>query len=498
MTISLRTRLLSGVVIGMAVLLIIFCIVIYSISSHVLFRQFDNSLSATANMLSAVIEAEGLETKDGEGHQDENKNNLSGLELDFEFDVRMTPEFNNLSGGGYYQFWNNNGKILKRSPSLGQKNLPKFGDGSLTPEFQDNTLPDGKPGRAISLYFIPRSEKDDHRSNLSVNTALTLVVARDVSELYDYLHFLKWLLFGASLGILLLSTCVGFVVTQLGLRPISILAGDIATIREDNLSKVFLTGGYPEELLPICECLNVVMERLEASFERERQFSADVAHELRTPLAGIRSILEVALTRTREIEEYKTSASECLEISNRMQAIVNDLLILTRLENKQVALRCESIHIKKFIDSIWQSFASNAFNKNITFENNLPDELTINSDPDQLQIVISNIIDNSIEYTNNSGLIQIKAQQSEDSTKIVFANTGCKLTEKQLTRVFDRFWRGDSSRTDTGIHCGLGLALVQRIAKVLGGSCGVRTDEDKLFILELSFESPRLQSSSGA
>ena len=388
MTTSLRTRLLSGVVIGIAVLLIIFCLVIYSISSHVLFSQFDNSLLATAKMLSAVIETEGPETEDG--HQDENKNSISGSggELEFEFDVRMTPEFNNLNGGGYYQFWDNNGKVLERSPSLGQNVLPKFGDGSLVPKFQNNTLPGGKSGRAISLYFVPRGEKDDNQDNISVNTALTLVVARDVSELYDHLHFLKWLLFGASLGILLLSTGVGFVVTQLGLRPINILAGDIATIREDNLSKVFLAGEYPEELLPICECLNVVMERLEASFERERQFNADVAHELRTPLAGIRSILEVTLTRTREIEEYKTSASDCLDVSKRMQAIINDLLILAKLESNQVALHYENIQLKKFIDSIWQSFTPDAFNKKITFENNLPDELTVNSDPDQLQIVI--------------------------------------------------------------------------------------------------------------
>lgn len=489
MTISLRTRLLSGVVIGMALLLIIFCIVIYSISSHTLFSQFDNSLLATAKMLSAVIEAEDPETEDEEGPQDENKNSLSGLvgELDFEFDVRMTPEFNNLNGGGYYQFWDNNGKAMERSPSLGQKDLAKFGDRSPGPEFQDNILPDGKPGRAISLYFIPRGKDDDHRSDLSVNAALTLVVARDVSELYDHLHFLKWLLFGASLGILLLSTGVGFVVTQLGLRPIGILADDIATIREDNLSTGFKTGGYPEELLPICECLNVVMERLEASFERERQFNTDVAHELRTPIAGIRSILEVALTRTREIEEYKTSASDCLDISKRMQSIVNDLLILARLESNQVALHYESIHLKNFVDSIWQSFAPNAFNKKITFENNVPDTLTVNSDPDQLQIVISNLIDNSVEYTNTSGLIRIEAQQSADLTKMVFTNTGCKLTEEQVTQVFDRFWRDDLSRTETGIHCGLGLSLVQKIVKVLGGTCSVKTTEDGSFILELSF-----------
>jgi len=481
MNLSLRTRLLLGVIVSSVLLLGILCAILYAITRNTLLAQFDNSLLSTARMLSAVVEKENYEE---EHYAEKNKasENHSGSKLDFEFDVRMTPEFNNLNGGGYYQFWNHDKTLIVRSPSLGKANLPYFGEESSTDTYRQCLLPDDKPGRAVSYRFIPRTKEEIHTQD----DHFIIVVARDSSQLYDFLGFFRWLLINCSLAIIVLSGFVAAKVTRIGLQPVYTLADEIESVDEKALEQSFSTETYPVELVPICKCLNDLLERIKNSFQRERRFNADVAHELRTPLAGIRSVLEVTSTRTRETEEYKTAISECLEISKRMQSIVNNLLILARMDGGQVALRCETIGLKKFIDSIRQSFTPNVLDKNITFENSVPGTLTVKSDPDQLHIIISNLIDNAVEYTNNSGNIRITARQSESLTKIAFTNTGCQLTEEQLLQIFDCFWRGDLSRTDTGIHCGLGLALVQKIIKILGGICSAKTNEDGLFVLELS------------
>lgn len=481
MMISLKMRLITGVVIGTAVLLGVFCVLVYIVTNNTLLHSFDNSLLSTAKLLSAVVE-DDREHHDEKGEVGEEEHLEEKGALEFEFDVRMLPAFNNLNGGDYYQFWDDSASVFARSPSLGESDLPYFGDESVDPVYQRCVLPDGKAGRVVSYGFSLRTGE-----GAGPQKSITLVVGRDASEVYGFLGFFSWLLLNCSLIIVVLSSYVAAKVSRVGLGPVHTLATEIAAVDEQALERSFSSDRYPVELVPICECLNALMERIRNSFERERHFNSDVAHELRTPIAGIRSILEVTLTRQREIEEYKSASSDCLDISKKMQAIVENLLTLARLDSKQMPLHYQSIHFKKFIDSAWHSFGTGASSKKITFENNVPDDLTVSSDPDQLGIIVSNLIDNSVEYTNAEGLIQIDAEQSADSIKIIFVNTGCQLTDEQLPHVFDCFWRGDSSRTDTGLRCGLGLALVQRIIKILGGTCIARTNVDRLFILELSF-----------
>ena len=189
MTISLRTRLLLGVIISTALLLGIFCIILYTVTRSTLIRQFDNSLLSTAKMLSAVVGNEFFEENHEREHEGEKEHdgNQSNSELEFEFDVRMTPEFNNLNGGGYYQFWNHDRSLVVRSPSLDQTDLPYFGNESSTDMYRQCLLPDDKPGRAVSYGFFPRTEDGNHTQD----SHLIVVVGRDASQLYDFLGFFR-------------------------------------------------------------------------------------------------------------------------------------------------------------------------------------------------------------------------------------------------------------------------------------------------------------------
>lgn len=450
---SLRARLLVGIVGGMVLLLVVFSAVIYTAIRRALVKQFDVSLAATAQVLAAAVE-------------------LEDDELDLEFDVQKMPEFQRAERSAYYQFWRHDGTVAARSPSLGTDDLLQLEGPLGAAVFGALQMRDGRPGRAVGFKFRPGTDGSDSENyqQLAEQETLTLVVARDAGDLQYRLQFLRWLLLIVSVGAITLSLLVAAFVVRRGLRPLNSLAVEIADITEDDLAVRIGTESVPAEVAPIRKRLNDLLSRLEASFNRERRFTTDIAHELRTPLAGMRSTLEVTLKRIRDTNEYQASLSDCLTITKSMQAMVNNLLALARLDAHQMTFRCDRIQLAELVNSCWQSFSDRAVERGIVFENRLPAEMSCESDTEGLSMVLSNLLDNAVEYTNEGGQIWTAGRQADDSVEITVANTGCRLTKEEVSRVFDCFWRGDSSRTDTGVHCGLGLALVQRMVRALGGS----------------------------
>jgi len=284
---------------------------------------------------------------------------------------------------------------------------------------------------------------------------------------------------------------VAVTVVRRGLGPLNAIAAEIDAVTEEDLSTRIGDDSVPVEIVPIKNRLNELLARLEAAFNRERRFTSDVAHELRTPLAGIRSTIEVTLARTRGTDEYERALSECLAIAQRMQTMVNNLLTLARLDTCQASFRNEPIQLKELVDRCWEHFSEKGQKRSITFENSIDKHIIINSDRENVSMVFTNLLDNAAEYTNDTGQIRVTADPIEGAVEVAVTNTGCSLTSDQVAQVFDPFWREDSSRCSEGEHCGLGLALVQRIVKSLGGSCAAQVEGDGIFIIKLTL--PRKQ-----
>jgi signal transduction histidine kinase len=482
MTYSLRSRLLAGVVAGITFVLCVFCLVIYTATRQTLIYQFDKSLLSTAKMLSAVIENENYDNDDNEqqGPQDEIVIGSLHRKIDFQFDVRAIPEFNNLYGGAYYQFRDANGITIIRSPSLPNTDLNIFKAISDIPQYTECILPDGSAGRAIGFQFIPEGGKKIAGSTLSI------IVAKDISSISGHLHFLVWLLLISSAVMILLSIIVALLVTRAGLRPIHTLADEISAIDTENFQKTHISEKYPRELLPVNRCLNNLLQRIKSSFDRERRFNSDIAHELRTPLAGIQSTIEVCLSRTRQAEDYQAALRTSLQITKSMHRMIDTLLSLAKLESNQITLNYEHISLKNTVADCWQSFANRAYERKITFENRIAGDAVCFSDRDQFSIILFNILDNAIEHSNQAGRIWVKAEKSTDFVTLSISNTGCKIKQEEIPNIFDSFWRGDKSRKDTDKHCGIGLAVVQRVTRVLGGTVTAEIKPQEIFTIHLS------------
>lgn len=469
MTHSLGTRLIIGVIGGMLLLLSIFSLTFYAVIRRALINQFDSSLASTALILAASVEVDG------------NK-------IDLELDVQHMPEFQRADRPNYYQLWRNDSTVVARSPSLGTDDLLRLEGPLGTPVFQALQTRNGQPRRLVGLKFTPRLSDSDKASvrQLTKEQTLTLAVARDASGLYSQLEFIQWLLIAASGGTVALSVFIAAFVVRQGLNPLHSIASEISAISEDDLATRVGATSVPAEILPIKDRLNDLLSRLEDAFKRERCFTADVAHELRTPLAGIRSTIEVTLARNRETTEYREVLSECLAIAENMQTMVNNLLMIARLDARQLTFCREQVCLAELVNSCWQPFAEKAIERKIIFDNRLPNDVTVNSDHKNLSVILSNLLNNAVEYANDTGLIWVTAQHLDNRAELTVANTGCQLTDGQAAHVFDCFWRGDSSRTGTGTHCGLGLALVQRLARALGGSVIVELQPGRIFVVRLT------------
>jgi len=471
MTCSLRLRLVIGIVAAMVLLLTVFSLIVYIVIQRALLNQFDAALLSTVRMLAASIEAD----RD---------------RVELELDVQQMPEFNNPQHPTHYQIWRHDGTVVAKSPLLGTRNLPRLGAALNTPAFRALTSETGEPERAVTLKFLPRGEPLDlDNPRPAAAQMLTLTVARDASTLFSQLRLLRWLLLVTSAVTIAFSVLVAVLVVRQGLNPLNRLAAEIAAIRENDLAVRIGTTSVPPEIAPIKERLNDLLSRLEDAFKREKRFTADVAHELRTPLAAIRSTIEVTLTRARRPDEYKTVLSDCHALVENMQAMVNNLLMLVRLDAKQISFRTEPIRLAELVNCCWKPFSDKALERKITFDNRIDPELICESDRHYLSILLSNVLENAVEYTNHGGQAWVTARQMENSLEIAVSNTGCRLTQDQAAQVFDSFWRADVSRSDAGLHCGLGLAIVQRITTALGGDSRVEVDPAGIFTIKLTLPS---------
>ncbi len=465
---SLRSRLLAGMMGSISVLLILFGVVIYTTISRSLRDEFDFSLEKMARTLAAAALVE------------------RGV-IEVELVPELMPDFQEARGALYFQYWVDDGPVLERSASLEGGDLPHFHASGEAPVLQAITLPNGRLARAAGMRFRPAIEYARERPEGAIQTDefpfVTVVVARETAALQDRLDHLIWLLIAAGTGTMAVGLLVSVVVIGRSLGPVRRLARDIAAIHEGELTTRVGASGMPDEILPVVERLNELLQRLEAAFTRERCFTSDVAHELRTPLAGIRSTLEVALSSERSTSEYKESLADTLDISKRLQSMVENLLMLARLEAGQTAFHRERIGLAELIDDCWQPFTHVAASRGLVFENRIPADVVCVSDRHSLMTVFTNLLENCVEYTNANGRLWATGTAGEDGIEIAISNTGCQLTTAQVARVFDRFWRADSARQDTGLHCGLGLALVRRIGTVLGSTAVAAVDNDGVFTI---------------
>jgi two-component system heavy metal sensor histidine kinase CusS len=364
-----------------------------------------------------------------------------------------------------------------------------------TPEM-DRLLPPNIFASPEPAMFLSRSTKDYHKdgklfSLVATNEAVAgqpyvLQVGQDRST--DE-RFRKQ--FGALLALALglgfiASTLVAVTVTRRGLRPLADMTRSLERVRPAHLSERIEPAEWPRELQPVVTAFDGMLDRLEDSFTRLSQFSADLAHELRTPIGNMLGEAQVALTRDRSSEEYRSviesTAAEC----ERLSAIIDNLLFLARAESAEQQTERSLFNGRAALEKIANFYQTAAEDRHVNIE--CAGEGQILADPALFNRAVGNLIDNALRFTPDGGNIQVSIGTRDGVTEVSVRDTGSGIAPQHLPRVFDRFYRGDPSRSSAGT--GLGLALVQSIVDLHGGSARIQSELEAGTTVTLVFPHP--------
>lgn len=392
------------------------------------------------------------------------------------FTDRFLRDFNASDPDDFFQIWTSDGTTLARSDSLGEKNLSMYARAGEKPKFYLLTLPSGQGGRAVSYTFKPKAPKGVEAPEL------LLVTASKRDDLDETLGLLIGLATATALLLTVATLWVVPGVLQRGHAPLVKLGEQAAQINADSLTARFPVDELPEELQPIAQRLNELLARLEQSFERERRFTADLAHELRTPLAELRSQAECAI-KWPESRDISTD-QDTLAITRQMESLVIHMLALSRGDQGQLSVKLEPVELDQMVRDVWRTFAlrTEAHRLKVTI---ILKSITAIADPALLRSIIVNLCSNAVEYTPAGGEITLVTELIDNRVVLRITNTPGNLSSEDLPHLFERFWRKEAARSG-GNHFGLGLSLAQTFSRTMNWTLGAVFDEQRRIAFTLT------------
>jgi len=284
-------------------------------------------------------------------------------------------------------------------------------------------------------------------------------------------------------GGVLASTLIAIVVTRRGLQPLRDMAQLLGRIGPDQLKERIGSNGWPNELQPLAVAFDEMLKRLDDSFTRLSQFSADLAHELRTPIANMMGEAQVALTRDRTADDYRETIESTVAECERLSRIVDNLLFVARVDAAREPIARKWFDARAAIEKIAAFYQMVADDHNVTI--NCSGDGQIHADPDLFERALGNLLDNALRFTPAHGSIHIGLSKRNADFEVAVSDNGCGIAAEHLPRVFDRFYRAESSRGSDG--AGLGLALVKSIVDLHGGSATIESEIGQGTTVKLTF-----------
>ena len=310
-------------------------------------------------------------------------------------------------------------------------------------------------------------------------------------DITHHQHFLQrmqhliWLTVGLSA---LATALLGAWAARSGLRPLRRMSAVARGISAQSLNARLSEAQMPPELAEMAHSFNAMLARLDDSFQRLSAFSADIAHELRTPLSNLLTHTQVTLTRPRPIEDYREALHSNLEELQWMAQLVNDMLYLAKADHGLLMPKREPLTLADEADALLEFFAPLAEDAAVTLSRE--GTARIEGDRSMLRRALSNLLDNALRFTPASGEVRLAIQDLPNTVRVSVENTGGGISAQLLPRLFDRFYRADPARQEgSSEHAGLGLAITQSIVRAHGGQIHCESDRGwTRFVIELPKE----------
>lgn len=282
-----------------------------------------------------------------------------------------------------------------------------------------------------------------------------------------------------------ITLALAYWVTSRGLTPLKLMADKAAEISPNHMSARLDVALAPTELQSLAASFNEMLDRLEHGYERLVQFSADLAHELRTPIGVLIGETQVALAHERTVAEYRGVLESNLEELERLSRIARNILFLAQADHGRQPIDRGRIDIRCELEAIAEYFEGIADERGITFEIDAEGAMIANAI--MCQRAIGNIVINAVRYADAGTVVRMRGHADATGAHIVIGNRGPRMERGELTRLFDRFYRGDAARSEFTESSGLGLSIVKAIMRLHGGSVSADCTADGWIEFALRF-----------
>lgn len=326
-------------------------------------------------------------------------------------------------------------------------------------DLRDGTTAAGVPLRAASVMTI------------SGGREVRLTAAHIMTKEMAMLEAFRQRIYLAAGLAFLLTAVLGYLSLYRGLRPLRKMAAHAARITPQRLDSRMDSDDTPVELLRLSHAYNAMLDRLAAGYQRLNQFSADLAHEIRTPVGSLMGHCQVALRQSRSEDEYQALLASNLEELERISRMVESILFLARADEAQAVLERQQLSLHDELQRVAGYFEGLAEERQLSMQTS--GNGTVLADPLLLRRALSNLVANAIRYADEGSTVLMQVRAVENGMRIEVQNQGPTLGEATLGKLFDRFYRGDASRHERSDSNGLGLAIVTAIMQLHGGTASV-------------------------
>ncbi len=397
--------------------------------------------------------------------------NVYGKKFEIDLSKAQLWIYSSVYSKYYFQLRTLSGKLIEKSKSLGKLSLPYS---NRMKKFETIKL-SGKFLRLVNYV--------DKKNQLIIQ------VAYNVENEINILERFELIIFSTLFFILFISALAGFFVSKSALEPINKIKEQIKAITEHNLNKRIDVGEVPDELKDLIESFNTLLERLRKAFLREKRFISDVSHELKTPISVIQMQCEIALRKERDSKEYKKALETIKDTISLMSSLVEKMLMVSRLERVDRSVFSE-VELSSVLKSAYELLKGRADECGIDLDLNIPNEpIFVKGDKTLLVEMFVNLIDNAIKYNNKGGCVLVEVEKLGSSVVVKISDTGIGISEDEVEKVFEEFYRADKSRSKDREGFGLGLSIVKKIAQLHGIEIKINSSDNTGTTFSLVFRS---------
>ena len=374
----------------------------------------------------------------------------------------------------FIQFVDELGALVDKSPNLKQKKLNYY------PEAINNVLFDGKlENTSVRQIQVP----------LYQNTKIIgfMIIAMSLEDSVMVLNNLFIILLVAYPLILLVLFLIARFIAGRSIKPISAIIETSNIITKDNLKSRIPLPINKDELHLLADTINNLLDRVENAIEREKQFTSDASHELRTPLAVIKGTLEVLVRKPRNQEEYREKIDFCINEVNRLNNLVDELLLLARFENQKQSLKTERVSLNAVFLDIVSRNSTIISEKKLSCVPLFTKEYYIDTDSYLFSLIVNNVLTNAVKYSKIGGIINFDIKETKTATVFTISDNGIGIASEDLEKIFDQFYRSKSNQHPQIKGTGLGLSIVKRLCLLLQIDLEIKSKENVGTKVILSF-----------